>query len=483
MQGPAVCGQSGRDCDVVTSPLNTLDSPSKNTKRKRLRATRRSTTNLPETMLTNAEMFFFVRRTRHTPVIHYGPRRLRCVGQGQPLLTGRGPCVAGPSAGTFHGRGIVCKRMTLFGTIYRDIPQLWAAADEHWEGLFWTTQVSEGPTATGTDGDVDRGDLLKQHRLLDILAGLALIMSYDFFTRPSKTLKIFSRDVIAFPARGYHSVCVIIALARDHEKRRMRRYIPGRLARPPARIRAGALDTSASLWLARPPVAVGVWSSWASNWLSNWPPHGHDWQLWKSRRTAPRRSQWRCIEEASGRARHSEERPVALRQNPCDARKKLANSLGKWHCLMPPPSTRLLWLWWFKASKSSCLTAVVDIRALRREINIERFQWGKGLVPSRASRFTQWHGVASMQPCQCPLWTFCFCPARERRWPFLQSALPKRSEIAVSPQLARADVCWQSENDVVIHGTAGRSGLAPGLWTSAIMMLMNRRYVYIDIYI
>ena len=54
-------------------------------------------------------------------------------------------------------------------------------------------------------------DLLKQHRLLDKLAGLALAMSYGLFTRPSETLKIFSRDVIASQTRCYHSVSVIIA--------------------------------------------------------------------------------------------------------------------------------------------------------------------------------------------------------------------------------------------------------------------------------
>ena len=49
-------------------------------------------------------------------------------------------------------------------------------------------------------------DLLKQHRLLDKLAGIALVMSYDFFTRPSETLKIFSCDVITSKARPPLSV-------------------------------------------------------------------------------------------------------------------------------------------------------------------------------------------------------------------------------------------------------------------------------------
>ena len=36
-------------------------------------------------------------------------------------------------------------------------------------------------------------ELLKQHRLLEKLAGMALVMSYDLFTRPSETFKTGSQ--------------------------------------------------------------------------------------------------------------------------------------------------------------------------------------------------------------------------------------------------------------------------------------------------
>ena len=51
-----------------------------------------------------------LRRARHTSVIHYCPRRLRCVGQDTSTPVGRGPYDAGPSVGTLPGRGVVRKR-------------------------------------------------------------------------------------------------------------------------------------------------------------------------------------------------------------------------------------------------------------------------------------------------------------------------------------------------------------------------------------
>ena len=108
-------------------------------------------------------------------------------------------------------------------------------------------------------------NLLKQHHLLDKLAGLAPVMSYDLFTMPSETLKTISRDVISPQARGYHSVSVIIAKSRTASATttalpaksvEFDDTIPARLAGPPARFVAGAPDTSAGRRLSRPTVAV-----------------------------------------------------------------------------------------------------------------------------------------------------------------------------------------------------------------------------------
>ena len=104
-------------------------------------------------------------------------------------------------------------------------------------------------------------DLMKQHRLLDKLAGLALVISYDLFTRSPETVKISCCDIITPQARGYHSVSVIVAQSRaasdattaqPAKKRRIRRHSHGQLAGLPARIRAGAPASSASRLPDRP---------------------------------------------------------------------------------------------------------------------------------------------------------------------------------------------------------------------------------------
>ena len=84
-------------------------------------------------------------------------------------------------------------------------------------------------------------DLLKKHPLLDKLAGLALVMSYDLCTKPSETLTSSSRDVIAHQARGNQSVSISIAQgvaasdATAREKWSIRQHSHGRFAGPPAR--------------------------------------------------------------------------------------------------------------------------------------------------------------------------------------------------------------------------------------------------------
>ena len=79
--------------------------------------------------------------------------------------------------------------------------------------------------------------------------------------------------------------------------------------------------------------------------------------------------------------------------------------------------------------------------------------------------------VASTQPCQC-VYSRCsvFVQREKCRWPLLQSAPPKRSDIAVSSQVAEADVCLQSKNDVVM--TVQQLSVL-GLWISAMISLMN----------
>ena len=66
MQGRVADGKSARGHDLGTSHLNIPDNPSNDMKRKPIRATRRSTNNLPETMLANAEMNSVGTVTRHS---------------------------------------------------------------------------------------------------------------------------------------------------------------------------------------------------------------------------------------------------------------------------------------------------------------------------------------------------------------------------------------------------------------------------------
>ena len=88
---------------------------------------------------------------------------------------------------------------------------------------------------------------LKQRRLMDKIAGLALVVSYDLFPRSSETWGMSSRDFIAPQARDCWSVSVTIAQSDiSNDNTREKRTIHGQLARPPARIRAGAADTSES---------------------------------------------------------------------------------------------------------------------------------------------------------------------------------------------------------------------------------------------
>ena len=100
--------RSGSDCDLVTSQLNMIDSPSKEHEAEA--ATGDKTIYHQPASDDAHQCRDELRRTRHTPVIHCGPRRLRCVGLDPPLPIGRGPWVAGQSPGTPHGQGIVRKR-------------------------------------------------------------------------------------------------------------------------------------------------------------------------------------------------------------------------------------------------------------------------------------------------------------------------------------------------------------------------------------
>ena len=77
----------------------------------------------------------------------------------------------------------------------------------------------------------------------------------------------------------------------------------------------------------------------------------------------------------------------------------------------------------------------------------------------------EWQGfeVASTQPCQCELSVAFFVQREECRCPLLQSASPKRLDIAVQCYLARADVCLPSKDDVVMTVQRCRPGLAYAL--------------------
>ena len=60
-------------------------------------------------------------------------------------------------------------------------------------------------------------DLLTQDALLDKLAAFALVMSFDLFTRPSETLRIEARDVVAPTAKRYKVVSVMIAQTETYD--------------------------------------------------------------------------------------------------------------------------------------------------------------------------------------------------------------------------------------------------------------------------
>ena len=142
-------------------------------------------------------------------------------------------------------------------------------------------------------------------------------MSYDLFTRPSETA---SRDVTTLQARGYQSVSVISSTAR--ETRPIRRYSRGRLAGPPAKIRAGARASCENRLHDR--VRTGTQTSGhatttdgVENFATAAPVPQHSCCFWICQRSKKR---------------------AGLAQTPCDAMIKLANSFSKWHYSIPPRS-------------------------------------------------------------------------------------------------------------------------------------------------
>ena len=114
--------------------------------------------------------------------------------------TGRGQRAAGPSAGTLHGRGIVCKRRErgrrAAGHVWNDELSRNSATSTNYEPPPTSTErvCSGRPTDAlplEAMGMLAR-DLQKQHRFVDqlaVLAVLALVMSYDLFTQPSENIE------------------------------------------------------------------------------------------------------------------------------------------------------------------------------------------------------------------------------------------------------------------------------------------------------
>ena len=302
-------------------------------------------------MLTNE-----LRRARHAAVIHVGPRRLRCVGRKPTTPVGRRPCHIGPSACTFlneefaKGESAAVARLALFGTIYcRGVPRHSHIMSRCRRALI---RFIRDPLGFSKDPlplealVILASDLLQQHRLLDRLAGLELVVSYDLFTRPSETLKVPSRGVIAPQARGYQSVSVIIAqsvAASDataaHTAKSGQSDDTAMAGLLGSSSNSCGCSSSVSRLSDRPAVAFATEaqrvrtcsqiSSHANttdsveNITSLSSPHG-------GASTA-------AIKLLLG---HSKERPVGgLQQTSCHYLKKLANSLGKWPYSIPPLST------------------------------------------------------------------------------------------------------------------------------------------------
>ena len=107
MRGQVADVMRARGHDLDTSELNVLDNPSKKIMRKQQRASRRSANNLPETLLTNAEMNSVgaVALQSHTAAAMPSLR-----GSQANNSSWAPPWHAGPSACMSLGRGVVRKR-------------------------------------------------------------------------------------------------------------------------------------------------------------------------------------------------------------------------------------------------------------------------------------------------------------------------------------------------------------------------------------
>ena len=183
------------------------DFPSKNMKRKQQRTSRHSATNLPEKMLTNAEMNSVgtVARQSHTTVwVATQPLQF-----GADHATLDRVLVRHLDKELFRN-GERARRLALFGTIYcRGVPRHPHITSRCRRALRSFVRDEPGFSKDPLPPQalvIWSSDLLMRHSLLDKLAGLALVMSYDLPTRQSETLKISSRDVIALK-RGDSSQC------------------------------------------------------------------------------------------------------------------------------------------------------------------------------------------------------------------------------------------------------------------------------------
>ena len=220
-------------------------------------------------MLTNAEVNSVEPATRQSYITAHDA--FVALVETQQLLLGADHATLGPSACTSAGRGVDRKKRERS----RGWPCLERSAVQ--ESLRHHHIMIRCRRALRRFVRDERGprthcrwkrwcDLLKQRHLLDKLAGFALVMSYDLFTRPSDILHISSRDVIALQARGSkqcHSSfaeggCNRRDSSTNREKRPIRRHNLGQLAALPARIRAGAPDSSESRLPDRPAVALAT---------------------------------------------------------------------------------------------------------------------------------------------------------------------------------------------------------------------------------
>ena len=152
-------------------------------------------------------------------------------------------------------------------------------------------------------------DLLEQHRLLDKLAGL--VMPHDLFTRPLETLKIFSRGVIA-PKRAVTAGPPATTTAQ-----------PARRCEFDDTILTGLLGFQLEFVRV---LLIRVQVAGSPDLPMLLPLRFIDNELALKLATRTRltagRIQHRCVQEASGRARHSGERPVSR----CDLRAMLQKS-------------------------------------------------------------------------------------------------------------------------------------------------------------